>query len=155
MTDKKQRATLPKTDTMEARNWGDSKETTETLSLTVFDTALRSKRRKAESEKRWHRPDDGFSHPITVRWYMGRSSQASTVYCSVWIGARGEGYYTGRGQAGGYGYHKTSAAFAAAVRSAGITLERDVAGVGDSAVREAITAIGAACGYGRLPQVIS
>ena len=26
--------------------------------------------------------------PVVARWYMGRSSQASVVYCSVWINAK-------------------------------------------------------------------
>lgn len=59
---------------------------------------------------------------ITVRWYMGRSNQASVVYCCVWIHGSGQRYYSGKGQAGGWGYHKYSAAFASALTSAGIEL---------------------------------
>ena len=55
---------------------------------------------------------------VDARLYMGRSSRASTVYCSVWIHGAGL-YLSGRGDAGGYGYHKTSAALASAFTAAG------------------------------------
>lgn len=57
---------------------------------------------------------------VEARFYMGRSSSASTVYCSLWVS--GEQYCSGTGKAGGYGYHKESAALAAAIESAGIKL---------------------------------
>lgn len=58
---------------------------------------------------------------VTVRSYMGRSRNASTVYCSIWV--HGNGYYlAGHGSAGGYGYHKESAALQGAINSAGIQL---------------------------------
>jgi hypothetical protein len=58
---------------------------------------------------------------VTARAYMGRSRSASTVYASIWIHANGY-HLAGHGSAGGYGYHKESAAFADAIRSAGIQL---------------------------------
>lgn len=57
---------------------------------------------------------------VTARFYMGRSRTASTVYCALWVD--GPGYCSGKGTAGGYGYHKESAALASAIKSAGITL---------------------------------
>lgn len=85
-------------------------------------------------------------NPVTVKWFMGRSSSASKVYCCLWV--KGEDLYTsGSGTAAGYGYHKPSAAFGNAVRSAGIELDTDVDGRGDSAVDEAILAIVRALGY--------
>jgi hypothetical protein len=48
-------------------------------------------------------------NPVCVRMWMGRSRAASVVYCSVWIHAPGISC-AGHGQAGGYGYHKQSAA---------------------------------------------
>jgi hypothetical protein len=57
---------------------------------------------------------------IDARCWMGRSRQASTVYASIWI--HGGDYRSGRGDAGGYGYHKSSAAMAAAISAAGIEL---------------------------------
>ena len=53
-----------------------------------------------------------------ARFYMGRSSQASVVYCCLWV----HGKASGKGQAGGYGYHKESAALCDAITSAGIEL---------------------------------
>lgn len=58
---------------------------------------------------------------VTARAYMGRSNSASTVYASLWVHA-GELSTSGKGSAGGYGYHKESAAFADAIRSANIEL---------------------------------
>ena len=95
----------------------------------------------------------GETHKLaTVRWYMARRSDgASPIYCSVWLRAPrygpaevGGSYHSGGyGSASGYGYCKRSAAFDSAVESAGITLGRRVDGVGMSAVREALLAIGA------------
>jgi hypothetical protein len=99
--------------------------------------------------------------PVDVRWYMGRSSQASTVYCSVWVHGAGVSV-SGRGQAGGYGYHKESSAFASALSSAGIELygnpygyahpaedksRAHIGGCGDRSVDEAVLALGRALGY--------
>jgi len=58
---------------------------------------------------------------IDCRLYMGKSSSASTVYCSLWIGSPTFAS-SGRGSAGGYGYHKQSAAVGSAITSAGIEL---------------------------------
>lgn len=58
------------------------------------------------------------SEVITARFYMGRSAQSSVVYCCLWV----SGKCSGSGQAGGYGYHKESAALDAAIKSAGIEL---------------------------------
>lgn len=55
---------------------------------------------------------------ITARFYMGRSSSASVVYCCLWVG----GVCSGKGQAGGWGYHKESEALAEAIESASIEL---------------------------------
>lgn len=62
---------------------------------------------------------------VDARAYMGRSRSASTVYASIWV--HGDNIYTsGRGQAGGYGYHKESAAIGSAISSAEIELYGDV-----------------------------
>ena len=57
---------------------------------------------------------------VEARFYMGRSRTASTVYCSLWV--HGAEYCAGHGTAGGYGYHKESAALQSAINSAGVTL---------------------------------
>jgi hypothetical protein len=57
---------------------------------------------------------------VEARFYMGRSSGSSVVYCSLWV--QGDNYCSGAGKAGGYGYHKESAALASAISSAGLAL---------------------------------
>lgn len=64
---------------------------------------------------------DGIKELVTVRWYMGRASSASVVYCCIWV--HGKSFWvSGKGSAGGYGYHKSSAALQDAITSAGIKL---------------------------------
>ena len=58
---------------------------------------------------------------VDCRVYMGRSRQASTVYASLWVHAF-EVHTSGSGSAGGWGYHKESAAIASAITSAGVEL---------------------------------
>lgn len=67
-----------------------------------------------------------------ARLYMGRSSRSSVVYCSVWLSNSGAVYAmetgaesidaSGRGDAGGWGYHKQSAALGSALSAAGVEL---------------------------------
>ena len=91
----------------------------------------------------FNRKERGIETLVDARLYMGRSAAASTVYCSVWIRSEGR-HWSGRGSAGGYGYHKASAALAGALRSAGWELDTDISGVGDGAMTEALLAIGRA-----------
>lgn len=104
---------------------------------------------------------------VDVRCYMGRSSSASTVYASIWVKMK-DGWTSGTGSAGGYGYDKESSAIGAAIRNAGIELygnqyaDKDgmvfnyetkqrekenlkqkarIDGVGESAIRSAVEAI--------------
>lgn len=64
-----------------------------------------------------------------------------TIHCISWVGNR-DLYGSGYGKAGGYGYCKASAAMADAIDHAGIKLSKPVAGVGDTAMRDAAVAIG-------------
>ena len=67
-----------------------------------------------------------------ARLYMNRSSRATVVYCSVWAGNAGAVYdaqsggdsvdVSGRADAGGWGYHKQSAALGSALSAAGVEL---------------------------------
>jgi hypothetical protein len=88
-----------------------------------------------------------FKTPLTVRVWMSRHSDgASPVYASIWI--HSDPHHTaGHGKASGYGYYKTSAAVGAAIDSAGIKLDQDIDGRGDSVIEEALSAICAALGY--------
>lgn len=100
--------------------------------------------------------------PVEIRFYMGRSRSASTVYASIWVhDAKSNIYTSGKGSAGGWGYHKESAAAAEAISSAGIELwgspyagrEGDmkkrahIGGCGEQSVEEALRAIVKALGY--------
>lgn len=140
----KQKATLPAQDQAQnnAVNLHGAKEVIDHLRWVAY--APKTGRRNRS---------DPFHTAVDARFYMGRSSNASEVVCSVWIRTREGWQTTGKGTAGGYGYCKKSAAFDAAVRSAGVKLALDVHGSGMSAVSEAMDAIGAACGYGRCPRV--
>lgn len=111
---------------------------------------------------------------VDCRVYMSASRNASTVYASIWVHSIKPGKYpadwqyactTGRGQAGGYGYHKESAAIEDAIRSAGIELygspyarqdddvkalmkkRAHIGGCGEQSVRAALLAIAYAAGY--------
>lgn len=95
-----------------------------------------------------HKGADGRADTfIDARLYMARSQSASVVYCLLWINPHhGKKWARGYGKAGGYGYDKKSAAMGAAIESAGIVLSERIDGVGEDAMRAALTAIGAAIG---------
>ncbi len=131
------------------RNYADTKETVQELRV----IARRSKDAAYDAGK--------LCEVVTARFYMGRSRNASTVYCSVWVHC--EGIHTaGHGTAGRWGCHKSSAALSAALSSAGIELwgspydkegedtqkgERAyISGCGDSAMRSALLAVARATG---------
>lgn len=66
---------------------------------------------------------------VDCRLYVGCSASASVVYCFLWVqSVKGQDWAdgwtstSGKGTAGGYGYHKTSAAVGSAISSAGIEL---------------------------------
>lgn len=102
---------------------------------------------------------------ITLRtYYSSKGSGMQPVRACVWIHpADGSNWRTGRGSAGGCGYHKESAAIADAVRSAGIELwgnpynyrrepvdmkkRFDFGGTGASAYADIFSAIARAVGY--------
>jgi len=128
------KAKLPKNDIRNAKNLAHDKETVrQDAVITLYKGELRE--------------------AATVHWYMGRSRSASRVYCSVWIYTTNGQLCTGHGHADGYGYHKESAAFAAALDSAGVGLLTDdgkrahIGGAGDTAIRKALEAITRAAGY--------
>lgn len=95
------RATLPEVGLSNARNYGGEKETVSTYTVVG-------------------KINGKLAVIVTARMYMGRSNSASTVYCSLWVNFGN--YTSGKGQAGGYGYHKESAALQDAISSAGIKL---------------------------------
>lgn len=84
-------------------------------------------------------PKGGLYPIVVARCYMGRSSQASVVYASIWV--HSIEYPSGHGKAGGYGYCKCSAAMGDAIRSAGIELSHRISGGGMQAIEGALLAI--------------
>lgn len=121
-----QTATLTSPNASNGRNYGDTKETTDSYIVIAVE-------------------DGSPVEVVTARIYMGRSKQASKVYASIWL--RGGNYASGTGSAGGYGYHKASAAAQAAIDSAGITLAQPIYGRGDQAITDALHAIGVMAGF--------
>lgn len=70
-------------------------------------------------------------------------------YACIWVhDSSHSGISTsGTGWAGGYGYHRPSAAASEAITNAGFTLSESISGVGDSAIEQAVKAIADSLGY--------
>lgn len=130
MTKTEQTATMPEIRTANARNYWGEKELTNSAVLVVLD-------------------GEELREVVAVRWWIARRSDGmSPVHCSVWIsGGRESREAAGYGKASGCGYHKESAAFEAALSSAGVKLANNVGGAGECAVYEAMHAIANACGF--------
>lgn len=108
-------------------------------------------------------PSGEMREVVTVRCYMGRSARASVIHAVMWVKCADGHWTSGSGSAGGYGYHKESAAIADAVRSAGIELKDldrtdhidrriarhyfDFGGTGESYYPQVFDAIARAAGY--------
>lgn len=100
-----------------------------------------------------------FSLIVNTKDYNGKPSISSVAvvriygtkamnYCCIWVNDRKTGTYcSGSGSAGGYGYHRPSAAAAYAFKSMGVELSENIDGRGDSAIVEAIEALGRRLGY--------
>ena len=87
--------------------------------------------------------------PVELRLYgTGNSNSAA-----IWVNdhTNSEINTSGTGSAGGYGYHRPSAAASEAIRNAGIELDQDISGCGDSAIEEAVKAIAEMLGYKDCP----
>ena len=117
------------------RNLGDKKEMVTAISAVVSH-------------------EDELREVICARVYMGRSRHANQVWCTVWVTTADHQHISGTGMAGGYGYHKPSSAFGAAIRDAGIWLDKSIDGCGDTAIEEALRAVVAAAGYPGTPLIV-
>jgi len=82
--------------------------------------------------------------PVELRLYgTGRTNTAA-----IWVNDHNNNIHTsGTGRAGGYGYHRPSAAAAEAIKNAGFELDKDINGVGNGAIRMAVQSIAEALGY--------
>lgn len=75
---------------------------------------------------------------VTLRVY----GTGAMNYACLWArDAGGAISISGGGRAGGYGYHRASAAVQAAFDDAGIQLSEDIGGRGDRAIEEAVYAL--------------
>lgn len=107
-----------------------NKEKAETF---VFVAPVRSQTRK-------------FAKAVEVRIYWSRNGQ--TAYAVVFAHNRDHTMHlNGHGKAGGYGYHKESAAACEAFSSAGIELERHFGGCGESPIIKAVEALARKLGW--------
>jgi hypothetical protein len=81
---------------------------------------------------------------MIVRFYYTQT----TAYCCIWIhSTKDTPSASGSGKAGGYGYHKGSAAFEYALREAGIKFDTHIAGTGDYYYNDILTKIATKLGY--------
>jgi len=86
--------------------------------------------------------DSDFKTVVEARIYWNpKADGMRPVYCCLWVYGKAT-YFSGSGRAGGYGYHKSSAALADAIDSAGIVLSESISGVGDGAMADALLSIG-------------
>ena len=113
------------------KNHGEQKETVQVRNLIGFDERT------------------GQFHELAcVRWYMSRSSNASRVYCSIWVMTKTFGEYTaGTAHTDGYGFCKQSDAFERALNSAGIYSGEPISGRGMSAVDDFLEAMAKMAGF--------
>ena len=86
------------------------------------------------------------STPVVVRFLSGRSRGASVHYCNVFL-SNDATHACGTGSAGGYGYHKDSAAMADALSRAGVRGVAELSGRGWNACEEYAAALAVALGF--------
>lgn len=85
-----------------------------------------------------------FKTPVTLRTYGKKFGAAN--YACLWVNGKNVNC-SGSGKAGGYGYHRTSAATQEAIEKAGIELSEPIDGRGDRAMEDAVRAIAVALGF--------
>jgi hypothetical protein len=114
--------------------------------------SFNTKHRKDVLNEAYRVVDGAFNTVVDCRVY----GSGSTAYACLWVYGEGNFYASGSGKAGGWGYHKTSAAVDDAIDSAGFELygspyndgreqnykkRCNISGVGDSAIESALMAI--------------
>ncbi len=120
------KASLPNEYISNGRNYGGEKETLSSYILAGINPT-----------------NNDLDELAVLRIYAGRSKGASRIYASVWVHNK----CAGTGWAGGYGYHKPSAAAMEALTNAGIKLDEPISGRGDRAIEDALNAVGVSLGY--------
>ena len=79
---------------------------------------------------------DGMREAVTLRVYGTKTMN----YVCLWFN-NGNQWAAGTGIAGGYGYHRPSAAAAEALTKAGVEFPERISGYGDEAIRDAVQAL--------------
>lgn len=101
----------------------------ESYSILTFDKAEKSPRHRAHT-------------PVELRLYGTGNQNFACLWVRVpGVKGKAEVYTQGSGRAGGYGYHRPSAAANEAISNAGFALDQDIGGVGDDAIEEALCAM--------------
>ena len=85
--------------------------------------------------------DNELQELVTARFYMSSRRDANYVTCIFWVHGGTAGYVSASGTAGGYGYHKASAALQDALNSAYIELSDRISGVGEKAMAAALLVV--------------
>ncbi len=81
---------------------------------------------------------------VMARFYVTQGRH----YCCVWVhSAKANVWISGGAFAGGYGYHRGSQALESALDDAGVKLSEAIGGRGDTAIDDALKAVGVALGY--------
>lgn len=114
-----------------------------TLNITPTETGFNRNHRKEnnfmESFELLTVDNGKIKHLATLRIYGTKAQN----YAAIWIHDSKTNIWTsGTGSAGGYGYHRPSAAAAEAIKSAGVKLSHSISGRGDRATEEALLSIG-------------
>lgn len=100
------------------------------------------------SDKPWQ--DGAMPERITARIYGTGKRNTACLWVNSTSSKFPEGVHvSGSGKAGGYGYHRPSAALGEAIHNAGFALSESISGRGESAMREALMAIAKALGVKR------
>lgn len=100
------------------------------------------------ADKPWR--DGAMPERITARIYGTGKQNTACLWINSTTKKFPEGVHVyGSGKAGGYGYHRPSAALGEAIRNAGFTLSESISGRGESAMREALMTMAKALGVKR------
>lgn len=112
-----------------------------------------------------HRKEDRFTSQLSAVVFnqeTGATREAVTLrfyttdcrsYACIWAN-NGREWVNGSGFAGGYGYNRASEAASRAITAAGITIDEEIGGRGDSHVEYAVEAIASALYPGWIVRII-
>lgn len=108
--------------------------------ITGLGSNLTKNHDNKELIKRYLVISSNLDNVIDCRLYMGRSSNASVVYCDLWVHGNAV-YGSGNGSADGGNYDKMSSAAMKAITNAGILLTNDTGGYVNTTIEDALLSI--------------